>query len=135
MTPVSKVINTRNIESVRLSLLCFWRIHRIQECNLDVPCLAVSGNSLEHFIRYCRTHNLRVCSYIAYIACGSSSLYIKTLYFLLTVLAMSAAATVTNIKVRYGAKTPQFAIFGTCVICVFYSISSGPKLYEDGYMQ
>ena len=40
---------------------------------------------------------------------------------LLTVLALSAAATGANIKIRYDAKTPQFAIFGTRVICVFYS--------------
>ena len=30
-----------------------------------------------------RTHNVRVCLYIAYIACGSASLCIKTLYFFL----------------------------------------------------
>ena len=36
-------------------------------------------------------------------------------------LALSAAASVANIKIRYGAKTPLFAIFGTRVICVFYS--------------
>ena len=73
---------------------------------------------------YCRTHNLRVCLYIAYIASGSPSLYIKTvtLYFFLNVLALSAAATIANIKIRYDAKTTQFAIFGTRVICVFYSI-------------
>ena len=57
----------------------------------------------------------------AYIACGSASLYAQTLYFFLTVLALSAAATVANIKIRYDAKTPQFAIFGARVICVFYS--------------
>ena len=68
-------------------------------------------------------HNVRVCLYIAYIACGSASLYIKTLYFFLAVLALSAAATVANIKIRYDVKTPQFAIFWTRVICVFYSIS------------
>ena len=73
---------------------------------------------------YCRTHNIRVCLYIAYIVCGSASLYIKTLYFFLTALALSASATVANIKIRYDAKTPQFAIFGTRVICVFYSICS-----------
>ena len=71
--------------------------------------------------QYCRTHNVRVCLYIAYMACGSASLYIKTLYFFLTVLALSAAAIVANIKIRYDAKTPQFTIFGTRVICVFYS--------------
>ena len=71
---------------------------------------------------YCRTHNVSVCLYIAYIACGSASLYIKTLYPFLTVLALSAAATVANIKIRYDAKIPQFAIFGTRVIYVFYSI-------------
>ena len=49
---------------------------------------------------YSRTHNVRVCLYIAYIAFGSASLYIKTLYFSLTVLALSAAATVANIKMR-----------------------------------
>ena len=65
---------------------------------------------------YCRTHNVSVCLYIAYIACG----YIKTLYFFRTVLALSAAATVANIKIRYDAKIPQFAIFGTRVIYVFY---------------
>ena len=73
-------------------------------------------------INYCRTHYDSVCLYIAYIACGSASLYIKALYFFLTVLALSAAATVANIKIRYDAKTPQFAIFGTRVIYVFYSI-------------
>ena len=31
-------------------------------------------------------------------------------------------ATVANIKIRYDAKTPQFAVFGTRVIYVFYSI-------------
>ena len=70
--------------------------------------------------KYCRTHNVSVCLYIAYryIACGSASLYIKTLYFFRTVLALSVAATVANIKIRYDAKTPQFAIFGTYVMCV-----------------
>ena len=72
-------------------------------------------------LTYCRTHNVRVCLYIAYIACGSASLYIKTLYLLFCTLALSAAATVANIKIRYDAKTPQLAIFGTRVICVFYS--------------
>ena len=43
------------------------------------------------------------------------------LYFFLTVLALSAAATVANIKIRYDAKTPQLAVFGTRDICVFYS--------------
>ena len=55
---------------------------------------------------------------IAYIACGSAWLYIKTLYFFLTVLALSAAAIVANIKIRYDAKIPQLAIFGTRVIYV-----------------
>ena len=40
-------------------------------------------------IQYCRTHNVRVCLYIAYIACGSATLCIETLYFSLTVLALS----------------------------------------------
>ena len=35
---------------------------------------------------------------------------------------MLAVATVANIKIRYDAKTSQFAIFGTRVIYVFYSI-------------
>ena len=70
---------------------------------------------------YCRTHNVSVCLYIAYKAVGSASLYIKTLYFFLTVLALSAAATIANIKIRYDAKIPQFSIFGTRVIYVFYS--------------
>ena len=74
-------------------------------------------------LKYCRTHNVSICLCIAYIACGSASLYIKTLYFFLTVLALSAAATVANIKIRYDAKIHQFAIFGTCVIYVFYSIA------------
>ena len=74
-----------------------------------------------HDPKYCRTHNVSVCLYIACIACGSASLYIKTLHFFLTVLSLSAAATVANIKIRYDAKTPQFAIFGTRLIYVFYS--------------
>ena len=74
-------------------------------------------------MQYCRTHNVSACLYIAYIAYGSASLYIKTLYFFLTLLVLSAAATVANIKIRYDAKTPQFAIFGTRIIYVFYSIT------------
>ena len=79
---------------------------------------------IDAVIVYCRTHNLRVCLYIAYIACGSASLYIKTLYFFICTFFMlaAAAATVANIKIRYDAKTPQFAKFGTRVIYVFYSI-------------
>ena len=60
--------------------------------------------------------------YIAYVACGSASLYIKTLYFFICTFFMVAASTVANIKIRYDAKTRQFIIFGTRVICVFYSI-------------
>ena len=37
-------------------------------------------------------------------------------------LALPAAVTVANIKIGYDAKIPQFAIFGTRVIYVFYSI-------------
>ena len=36
--------------------------------------------------------------------------------------AVSGGLTVADIKIRYDVKTPQFAIFGACVICVFYSI-------------
>ena len=82
-----------------------------------------------NLIDYCRTHNVRVCLYIAYIACGSALLYIKTLYFFLTVL-LSVAATIANTKIRYDAKTPQFAIFGICVICVFYSIEAKKNSYQ-----
>ena len=80
----------------------------------------------EKLARYCRTPNVSVCLYIAYIARRSASLYIKTLYFFLTVLVLSAAATVANIKIRYDGKTPQFTIFWTRGIYVFYSISSTP---------
>ena len=61
---------------------------------------------------YCRTRNFRVCLYIAYLACGSASLYIKTLYFFLTVLSLSAAAIVANIKIRYDAKLPNSLYLG-----------------------
>ena len=71
---------------------------------------------------YCRTQNVCVCLYIAYIACGCASLYMKTLYFFFCTLALSAVATVADIKICYDAKTPQFAIFGTRVISVFYGI-------------
>ena len=77
---------------------------------------------------YCRRHNVRVCLYIAYIACGSAQLFIKSLYFFLTVLVLSAAAIIANIKIRYDVKMPQFAIFGTHVICVFYSNNKCPKI-------
>ena len=82
--------------------------------------LVVKGKRQDHnmskqkkIIRYCRTHNTSVCLYIAYIACGSTSLYIKTLYFFLTVLALSAAATVANIKICYDAKIPQLYMCST----------------------
>ena len=45
-------------------------------------------------------------------------------------LALSAAATVANIKIRYDAKTPKFAIIGTRAICVFYSIHLCVKTAE-----
>ena len=45
---------------------------------------------------------------------------------------MLAAATVTNIKTRYDAKTPQFAIFGTRVICMFYSMQRGIRHSSQG---
>ena len=61
---------------------------------------------------YCRTRNFRVCLYIAYLACGSASLYIKTLYFFITVLALSAAAIFANIKIRYDAKLPNSLYLG-----------------------
>ena len=46
----------------------------------------------------------------------------KNAVLFLTVLVLSAAAAVANIKIRYDAKTPQFAKIGTRVICVFYSM-------------
>ena len=58
------------------------------------------------YFYYCRTYNVSVCLYIEYITCGSAPLYIKTLSI---VLALSVAATVTNIKIRYDVTTPQFA--------------------------
>ena len=87
--------------------------------------------------KYCRTHNVSICLYtsIAYIACGSASLYIKTPYFFLTVLALSAAATVANIKIRYDAKTPQLAKFGTRVNYMFYSNQNAPYLRSYGHFQ
>ena len=48
------------------------------------------------------------------------AIYKNAVLFFCT-LALSAAATIANIKIRYDAKTPQFAIFGTRIICVFYS--------------
>ena len=53
-----------------------------------------------------------MCLYIAYLACGSASLYIKTLYFFITVLALSAAAIFANIKIRYDAKLPNSLYLG-----------------------
>ena len=84
---------------------------------------------------YCRTHNVSVCLYIGYIVCGSASLYIKTLYFFLTLLALSVAATVAKIKIRYDAKTHQFAIIGTCVIYVFYSMYSTKRAVVSVYRE
>ena len=84
----------------------------------------VSISSIIDFIGfYTVEHTIYASVFIiAYIACGSVSLYIKTLYFFLSLIALSAAAIVANIKIRYDAKTPQFALFWTRVICVFYSI-------------
>ena len=64
------------------------------------------------YFYHCRTHNVSVCLYKAHISCGSTLLYIKTL---------SAAATIVNIKFCTDAKIPQFPIFGTRNICLFYS--------------
>ena len=46
----------------------------------------------------------------------------KNAVFFSCTLALSVAATVANKKIRYDAKSPHLAIFGTHVICVFYSI-------------
>ena len=48
-----------------------------------------TGWRIKALSQYCRTHSVRVCLYIAYIACGSASLYIKTLYFFLYFGAVS----------------------------------------------
>ena len=45
---------------------------------------------------------------------------------------MLAAATVANIKRCYDAKTPQFAIFGTRVIFVFYGTQYLVQLPNKG---
>ena len=71
-------------------------------------------------------YSVYICLYIAYIACGSASLNMKMLYFFLPVLALLAAANVASIKIRFDAKIPQFAIIGTRVIYVFYSIEAQP---------
>ena len=51
--------------------------------------MAERETKMYRLTHYCRTHNVRICLYIAYIACGSASLYTNTLYFFLTVLALS----------------------------------------------
>ena len=79
---------------------------------------------------YCRTHSVRVCLYIAYVACGSSSLYITTLYFFLYFGAVSGHYRRYDIKISYDAKTLQFAIFETRDICVFYSIWTDSSLLK-----
>ena len=57
---------------------------------------------------------------------------IKKLYFFFCTLVLSAAATVANIKIRYDAKTPQFPIFGTRIICMFYSsLDYGVICYDE----
>ena len=50
---------------------------------------------------YCRTHYVRVLSVWFRFA-----IYKKTLYIFFCTLALSDAATVANIKIRYGVKTP-----------------------------
>ena len=84
---------------------------------------------------YCRTHNVRVCLYIAYIACGSASLYIKTLYFFLTVLALSAAATVANIKINMMQKLPNSLYLGhESYVCSTVSKSQVPYIPISVYV-
>ena len=58
--------------------------------HLLMPFLLCLSNCHYHHY-YCRTHNVSVCLYIRYIW--------DTLYFFLTVLALSVAATVANIKI------------------------------------
>ena len=43
----------------------------------DVGWFMITGSSI--YFKYCRTRNFRVCLYIAYLASGAASLYIKTL--------------------------------------------------------
>ena len=53
----------------------------------------------------------------------------KNAPFFICTFVMLAAATVANIKICYEAKTPQFAIFWTRVIYVFYSTSITYHIY------
>ena len=71
---------------------------------------------------YCRTHNLRVCLYIV---CGSASTFFCT-------LALSAAATVANIKIRYDAKnSPIRYIWDTRHIGVLQYLSYGLDIHNE----
>ena len=47
------------------------------------------------------------------------AIYKNAVLFFCT-LVLATAATVADIKICYESKTPQFAIFGTRIICVFY---------------
>ena len=58
------------------------------------------------------------------------AMYKNALLFICTFF-MLAAATVANIKIRYDAKAPQFAIFGTRDICVLYQ-GADPALNLTG---
>ena len=111
-----------------LNLILLVNVQKLSYILLPLSHAVLFNENVIRF-KYCRTHNVSVCLYIAYITCGSASLYIKTLYFFLTVLALSAGASVANIKIRYDAKISQFALFGTRVIYVFYSTSI--VLYEN----
>ena len=61
------------------------------------------------------------------------AIYKNAVLFFCT-LALSAAATVANIKIHYDAKTPQFAIFGTRVICVFYSNNMTEEMNGNSFI-
>ena len=54
------------------------------------------------------------------------AIYKNAVLFFYTLALSAAAATVANIKIRYDAKTSQFAIFARRVVCVFYSIQFSP---------
>ena len=108
--PVSKP-TAKYFQRVSFKSCHFLSLHT-RTCSSSIYLDLKSKRSVNFWTKYCRTRNFRVCLYIAYLACGSASLYIKTLYFFITVLALTAAAIFANIKIRYDAKLPNSLYLG-----------------------
>ena len=81
----------------------------------ELPNAVLTISLFKKYQIYYLSQFCEVCELISFR--HATSLHIKMLYFFFCTLALSAAATVANIKIGYDGKTPQFVIFVCSTVC------------------